>query len=236
MQVFTAQKLTLTQSVIEQILAQIKGGVLKPGDMLPSERKLISMFGVSRSCVREALRGLAALGYIEVKPGSGSVVTSANGNSTGSSVVDMAGVAAALEKQSLMELFEVRRVIESEIAALACMRASADDLAQIERALRQYEAAALKHRPTAELDAAFHQALARASHNSVMLKMLSSIRELLRFGRERSEDPESGNIRSLGFHKRIYEQIAKGDVEGARAAMREHIADVERFTLASVRF
>lgn len=232
MEAISAQKLTLTQSVIDQILAQIKNGSIKEGDTLPSERQLTVMFNVSRSCIREALQALATLGYIDVRSGRRSILKSASINT----VVDYAALTVLVEKESLEELFEVRQIFEVEVAGLACLRATTEDLNYIERMLKQYEIAALEQKQTSELDLAFHQALAKAAHNAVMLKMLSSIKHQLRTSRERSEDvAHGGNVRSIEYHKHIFECIKQRDADRARAAMRQHLEDVEERTLANLR-
>lgn len=199
--------------------AQILGGELAAGTKLPSERLLAERFGVSRPIVREALRTLVERGLVEVMPGRGSYVRQAR-------VTDAAGHLDTLYRRrqaTPRDLVEARTMLECTAAELAAQRATADDLAAMERTLNAFDGA---HSviEQARYDIAFHLAIARASGNPVIETMFGSISTLTVELMLRSlSDPEVTRI-SVPYHRQIYEGIRDHDPERARTAMAKHLA------------
>ncbi|MGW1626656.1 FadR/GntR family transcriptional regulator, partial [Streptomyces sp. NPDC002172] len=126
------QKGTVTQRAIERIKAMIAEGRLEPGQRLPTERDLAAQLGMSRSSMREAIRALTVLGVLEARHGSGIYVTQLEAGD----LLETFGVVADLSRgPRLVELLEVRRVLESTATALAAARITADQLAEVENHL-----------------------------------------------------------------------------------------------------
>jgi GntR family transcriptional repressor for pyruvate dehydrogenase complex len=124
------------------------------------------------------------------------------------------------------KVLEVRRLLEVEIAGLAAERRTADDLGRMDKILQ--EAAQVKERDQfAENDVAFHGALAQATHNVLFGLLLDSVGDIMFNVRYLGFDVSGTITRALRYHRAIFEQVKACDVEGARQAMREHLAESE---------
>ena len=139
---------------------------------------------------------------------------------------------ALKRRQELVsELLDFRKMLEPPLAARAATHASADEISEMEEILqRQAEKQAQGDAAIAE-DAEFHYSVALASGNSVVLKVLDILMDLLRDTRERSLQVEGRPQKSLAGHRRILAAIKRHDAEAAKAAMRRHIEDVEEIVL-----
>jgi GntR family transcriptional repressor for pyruvate dehydrogenase complex len=217
------RSLRLADRVAGALTDSIVSGRLEPGDKLPSERELCERFAVSRPVIREAVRSLIAKGLLEDNPRRGHIVSAlGRENVTESLTLYLRG-----QRLDYGKLMEVRAVIEVENAGLAAERASADQVAAL-RAL----AARLQPRLSAEaaalVDVEFHRAIATATGNELFEVLLDSIREvLITVQLPTLADPKI--VRSaIRAHGRILTQIELGDGEGARAAMRAHLAEAQR--------
>src|SRR5687767_1228961 len=131
------------EQAADQIAARIKEGVWQPGDRLPSERDLALQLGISRGSTREALRVLEAMGWLEIKPGDGTIVRDRRSHviRPDGMVDDSTALLAGLSVE-VGDLWEVRKLIEPGAAYLAAERCNADELASIEEVLRRTESLA----------------------------------------------------------------------------------------------
>jgi GntR family transcriptional repressor for pyruvate dehydrogenase complex len=212
-------RITLTDSVVEQLLDQFRRGSFKPGDRLPTEGALMEKFGVGRSTVREALRSLAHLNLIEARPGAGTVVKSFDIGSYLRPDV----FALMLSQSDAASLLEAREVIEEAAIGLAAQRATQADLEALEKVLSTTQRALARNEPTYELSALFHMVVAQAAHNTVLENFMHSIYELLK-ARGKTTKKMRNFIRwEVDSHQQLYELIKAGDVAGAREAMRDHL-------------
>jgi GntR family transcriptional repressor for pyruvate dehydrogenase complex len=168
-----------SDKIIEQIVDALLRGDLKPGDRLPTERDLATSFSVSRTVVREAVKILAGRGVVEVRHGSGIYI--AADEATVLERLDQVNLQDAL----LIDLFAVRKVLETKIASLAALRRTGrqDHLREIvaEARLNAGDVAAVSL-----LDADFHLTLARASCNLVLIKLMLTVLDLLARSREQT--------------------------------------------------
>jgi GntR family transcriptional repressor for pyruvate dehydrogenase complex len=203
---------------------------LKPGDKLPSERELAEMLGVSRSSIRDAIRGLELAGLVEPRQGAGTIVREI---STGS-VVNPFASALERKKELVSELLDFRKMLEPPLAARAATHASVEEISEMEEILRRQEEKQRAGEAAVAEDAEFHYSVALASDNSVVIKVLDILMDLLRDTRERSLQVEGRGQRSLAGHRRILAAIKSHDAEAAKAAMRRHIEDVEEIVLEKV--
>jgi GntR family transcriptional regulator, transcriptional repressor for pyruvate dehydrogenase complex len=214
------------EQIAEQLLAQIGSRRLKPGDALPSERELTQSFGVGRSSIREALRMLESRGVITTANGGAFVVADA-ANPLESSL----RLLFALDDQAGMhDLFELRRILECEAAALAAERHSEAHLAEMDAAIEAMAAsleASGHDQSFIEADLRFHLALANATGNRLVLHSMHAVRDVLRRALltvyHIPHSPES----AVGEHRAIRAAVATGDPERARREMRHHLARVE---------
>jgi GntR family transcriptional repressor for pyruvate dehydrogenase complex len=216
--------------VYEEVAKQIERLILtklKPGDKLPSERELAEMLQVSRSSIRDAIRGLELMGLVEPRQGVGTIVREQSAESL------INPFANALERRHALvsELLDFRKMLEPPLAARAATHATPEEISEMEEILQRQEE---KHRQgvaTIGEDAEFHYSVALASGNSVVLKVIDTLMDLLRDTRERSLQVEGRPQKSLAGHRRILAAIKRHDAEAAKSAMRRHIEDVEEIVL-----
>jgi len=213
----------LYEQIVQQIEASILNGELGEGSQLPAERDLAKQFGVSRTAVREAIKALQEKGLVDAFPGRGTFVTNGNSNSMRRS---LDRIIKSGEPDGLAYLAEVREILEPEIAALAAVRATDQDLAAMREALDVMESARQDSDAFIEADLDFHLALAEAAANPIVLSLIDSIVGLLREQRSRIFSIGGGPERGQHHHKRILEAIGRHDPQGARAAMQAHLSQV----------
>lgn len=213
----------LFEGIVDQIRERIVRGELTAGDRLPPERELAVSFGASRTAVREALKTLAQMGLVEMTPGRGTVVTDNTSHAMRSSISLMMRVGRL---QSPRYLVEMREIIEPEIAALAAERADAAEVAALREAVERMDRALRHSEPYIEADNAFHRTLALATRNPLILSLVDSIVDLLAEQRKLIFSTPGGPERGQVNHKALLAAVERRDVEGARAAMRAHLAQV----------
>ena len=212
--------------VAEQLKAHIVN-VLKPGDMLPPERELVQMFGVSRSSIRDAIRSLEAVGLLEPRQGVGTVVRDVSADTV---VTPVANV--LLQKRKVInELLDVRMIIEPALASRAALHASPEQIAEMAAILNRQETKVRQGELATEEDSNFHYAIALAADNSVMLKLVHVLMDSLREMRERSLQAGGRQEKSLAAHRRVLAAIKQGDAAAAEVAMRRHLSEVEKLIL-----
>lgn len=202
--------------VADQLSQLIATGQIKPGERLPSERDLASQFGVSRPTIREAMIALEIEGLVEIRTGSGIYVTQKQQK------IDISDTGPGP-----FEIFEARRIIESETAALAAARISDEQLKELEDALVEMELENKEGRVTEAADHKFHTTIANASQNSALSSVVTWLWEL----RKESEvntifhqrSIEVGIQPSLDDHNRILRALQQRDPITARNAMNAHL-------------
>jgi len=218
--------------VYEEIVAKIKDmlekGRLKSGDQLPGERELSEVFQVSRSSVREALRTLETQGFLESRQGDGTYIAS----KPVESLVSPLASAIFSEKDSQMELFEMRRLIEPRLAHLAAERATQEEIAMMEQALVLQEEAVARGETGTDVDKSFHYIMAKATKNKVLLRLTDSMRDLLAESRDKYLQVEGRPDKSILRHRQVLDAIKARDGELAAQVMLEHVLDIEECLFA----
>jgi GntR family transcriptional repressor for pyruvate dehydrogenase complex len=211
----------------EQIVQQIEGSILKgelsEGSQLPAERDLAKQFGVSRTAVREAIKALQEKGLVDAFPGRGTFVANGTSNSM-RRFLDR--IIKSGETDGWAYLVEVREILEPEIAALAAIRATDQDLTAMKDAVAVMDQAGRDSDAYIEADLDFHLALAEAAANPIVLSLIDSIVGLLREQRFRIFSTGGGPERGQHHHKRILDAIKRHDAQGARGAMQAHLSQV----------
>lgn len=210
--------------IVRQVKALIAEGRLKSGDQLPPERDLAEKFMVSRTSVREALRVLESLGLIEIRPGEGTFVKEVSVES----LIEPLALVILTQKAAAAELFEARRLLEPAIAGLAARRATREEVLEMERILDEQAKEVAAGRTGLAQDAAFHAAIAQATHNRAITRLVTALMDLLTQSREESLHTLGRPERSHQDHRRILEAIQATEEERARQAMLEHLIAVER--------
>jgi GntR family transcriptional repressor for pyruvate dehydrogenase complex len=215
------------ESILSHLHHLVEEGVLKPGDKLPSERKLAERFGVGRSSVRDAIRILEARGIVKPRQGGGTTVQAFSSDAL---VAELAG--ALVRKRALVrELMEVRRMIEPALAALAAEHATPAQVEHLEEILRRQRRRMERGERAVEEDTHFHSEIARAAGNRVMNAVLDTLVNLLGETRGRFLQDEERARLSLDGHRLVLRAIRRRDPADAEAAMRRHIRSVEAIIL-----
>ncbi len=219
------QKRRLYEQITEQLLEMISEGTVTTGDQLPSERDLAESFGVSRTVVREALAVLQEYGVVEIRPGSGVYVREGS-----EKLVENLGTMRLVSRTEILALLEVRILVESGAAALAAERATPADIREIELAYADMENQVKAGELAAEEDFRFHAALARATHNPILLRVLNTISDMTRKGlfRSRADSLQVPGkpLVVLDEHHRILEAVRKHKPNLARQALINHLENV----------
>ena len=226
---------TLSTQTLQQMIGWLKDGTFKPGGKLPSQNELVEQFGVSRTGVREALQMMSALNLIEIRPGLGCFVKSVSPEY----IINSDVMAILLEKEAILEVIETRKIIESGIAALATERAKPEDFWRMEDVLTQVDRAIQRGDSVAIVAVEFHYALARASHNCVLAKLVRSFTHLMAKAGEllesSVEDVAAFKKHELDSHRELYETIRLGDPQKSRIAMIQHISYSEELIVNAFR-
>lgn len=211
-------------------LEQLIVGQFKPGDKIPPERELAEMFNVSRSSIRDAIRTLELMGLVEPRQGMGTVVKDFSYDPRSNPFVSV----LVRKRKQILELLDVRKMIEPALAARAATHASDDDIAEMEQILSRQGDKVRRGEIPVDEDAEFHYSIALAADNSVVLKVLDVLMDLLRDTRERNLQVEGRQAKSLAGHQRILAAIRRHNAVAAQQAMRDHLDEVA--TIVSKQF
>lgn len=215
---------SLADRVVNYVNEQVASHALKPGDKLPTETTLMSLLGVSRTVVREAISRLQANAVIETRHGIGSFVLEPRREPLGLEMVPATTLA------DLLSVMELRISLETECAGLAAQRASERDIVNIRAALDAIEATSRAGGDSAAADLRFHVAVASATGNRYFVDILTQMGTAL-IPRHRVDSPSLAHSDPVAYmarvnieHEGILDAIVRRDPEGARAAMRMHLS------------
>lgn len=227
MEIKRKQRTPVYKNIVREIRQLIRQGKLSPGDQLLPERQLAETLGVSRPALREGLTALASMGLIEIRPGGGAYIREANLDG----LVEPLATIILTEQENVFHLLEVRRILEAQIVRLATVRATDADLVRIR------EAAVIAEKDMSqgfadESDTYFHICLAEATHNPVLIKIMSMLSGLMReaYGPSRRRllaMPEMAQLYAEQ-HYRVYEALRRKDAETAAEVIDEHLETVEQ--------
>src|SRR5260370_22438741 len=219
------QSVRVFEQVAVQIEKRILDGELPSGDRLPTERELAEQFQVSRTAVREAMKILAQKGLVDMRPGRGTIVI----DGSHEAMQDSIGLAMKLklgEVGGSDNLVEVREILETEIAALAAARATEKEIAAMREAVKVMDESLNDANAFIAADNNFHEALAQATQNTLILILVNSIVNLLSEQRKQVFETECGPQRGQFHHRRILQRILHRDPEAPHAAMHAHLRHV----------
>jgi GntR family transcriptional repressor for pyruvate dehydrogenase complex len=215
----------LSGRIITQITDALVKGELKPGEKLPPERDLAEQFNVSRTVIRDAIKTLAGRGLLQVRHGSGIFVATAEESTTG--LTRALSNTLLLQGSGLRDLFEVRKVLERRAAELAAENRTPEHLERLKNIVGDARRHPNNFEVLSERDAQFHVAVAEASQNLVLVRVMLTLLDLLEKSRLESLSIPGRAQLSLTDHAKIIEEIEDGDAEGAARAMVKHLNSVE---------
>lgn len=214
----------LSDQVAEQLAVEIRRGGLAPGDKLPTEARLVEQFGVSRTVVREAVSRLKSLGLVDSRQGSGVFVTA---NATFAPLQFEARQAASQE--AVIQMVELRRALEAEVAALAAQRRTSADMKRVRVAVKALDDAVQKGGNGVREDVQFHRAIAEAARNPFLLQTLEYLGQFLHGA---TQVTRANEARRLDFaqqvqneHAAIVQALEAGNAEAARHAAAGHMGN-----------
>jgi GntR family transcriptional repressor for pyruvate dehydrogenase complex len=218
-------RVTLGEQVAAQLSDQIAEGRWKPGEKLPSEAELCFSLNIGRSTLREALKSLAFVGLVQMRPGEGTYVLD------GSQMIMDRILARGLPKsdKGLADVGEARLLLEGEIAALAANRADERDLEQLDAMVEDMKASlAGEGRDFIDLDVEFHLMIAQCAKNQMLFDLMAPIRGVMRDWISRSQQMPEIQQNAHKQHIKIVAAIRKRDPEKAKHEMRTHLQTCEK--------
>lgn len=215
------------EEIVEQIRELVVRGELKPGDRLPSERDLVERLQVSRASIREALSALEMMGLLEVRSGEGTYVRKIRSES----VVAPLAWMLTMEKGTVLELLEVRKILEVQAVGLAAQRATDTDLKELAEALDDMKNDLSLDLGGEKADLRFHYAITRATKNKILIRLMDTISDLMQhmLKASRSQLYQGKYTPSLLFqeHLGVYEAIKCKDSGKAKELLLKHLNGVE---------
>jgi len=222
----------LYEQLAELVRQRIGSGELRAGERLPGEHELAASLGVSRPSVREALKILQALGIVTVRHGSGVFVTTADP----AEIVRRLTPPPVLPPRELQQVYEVRRVLECQIAAWAAERITEAETQVLAETVAEMRSLAELPPPAdtwrsdrlSALDTLFHSQLTAATGNPVLIGLMANMMETIQESRRYSMGIPGRAILSVFDHSRIFDAVAAHDAALAARAMHAHIDGVEQ--------
>jgi GntR family transcriptional repressor for pyruvate dehydrogenase complex len=208
--------------VADRLVAEISARRLKPGDPIPAERQLAETLSVGRSSIREALRMLESRGLI-TSDGRGAFSVAEYGNPLNASLA----LLVEMRDGDLRELFEVRKVLEVEMAGLAAERRTDEDVERMRAAIEAMDRGIAEADRYIAGDLEFHQAVVAATGNRIARSMMEAIRDVMRAALFSIYRIPGSPERSMEQHRQILEAVVAGRPDEARERAREHLLRVE---------
>jgi GntR family transcriptional repressor for pyruvate dehydrogenase complex len=216
------KKTRVAEEIADRIRVLILDGTFPPDQPLPSERTLAERFGVSRGSIRDAFRTLETIGLLVTRHGQGTFPRE----------LDVEQLVAPLSsvlsyRQDLQdELMDVRRMFEPAVARVAAARITDADLAALDRLLDLQRKKLKTGRSAIAEDTAFHEVLARATRNRVVINIMATLNDLLVESRKLTLKQKGRPGRSLLGHEAVVEALRRRNPDAAAEAMREHINQI----------
>jgi len=217
----TVKRESTLEVIVQQIKDQIKKGILKPGEKLPSERKLADLLGLSRASVREAIQALAFSGYLEVIQGKGTCVLEMS-----TKYDEIVNFFSEFSDYSLDYLMEARIMLEGEFARLAALNASQEEIDLIEKIFKEIENSKDLNSFVVK-DLEFHLTIAKATHNPIMNGLMKIIGEMLYNETEKIiKMSKDTRINTIETTRNLVQAIKQRNAEQAKELMSEHIRNI----------
>jgi GntR family transcriptional repressor for pyruvate dehydrogenase complex len=213
----------LHTEIIERIRELIREKELGPGSRLPAERTLARSLGVSRNSVREAIRQLEEGGILESRRGAGTYVA------TNDTTILARALTREMERKMtrIHEIFEIRSLLEPQIAGLAAAKIAPDQVARLRDIVAKQQSAVGNIKRFTALDTRFHDLLVQASGNEVLEQIMRTLRTILKESRCAPLMTTTRQEASIKGHTAIVDALESGNVRETIAAMGEHIREIK---------
>jgi DNA-binding FadR family transcriptional regulator len=217
------------QPAMVGIVNHLRDRRLQPGDRLPSERDFAERLGVGRNAVREALATLVALRVVDSRPNSGIYLRHMGRDSSFEALVMLTGLGEVPTPTEVAETTEVRAHLEVLAVGLACERRSEGDLQRLALIQQRTERLLAGGGNIAPLDTEFHIAVADASHNSVLVRVLNAFYEFTAGRRHVWFGNPAQGAGSAAEHRQLIDHIVARDKTGAQALVLQHMDRASRY-------
>lgn len=216
------------EEVAETIYEMIRTGTLKPGQRLDSVQQLAENFQVGRSAIREALTSLRAMGLVEMRQGEGTYIKEFDSDQISYPL----STAILMNKEDIANLLEVRKIIEVGMASAAAKKRTAEQLADIEKALMDMKRAHGNQELGEEADLNFHLAIAKGAQNPLLINLLNQVAGMMAVTMKETRkvwlySKETTLDQLYDEHERIFQAIRDQDEGGAGYFMMIHLENVE---------
>jgi GntR family transcriptional repressor for pyruvate dehydrogenase complex len=212
--------------IINQIRELITSGQLKPGDRLPSERKLSEKLGVGRTHLREALRKLEFYGILKTLPQSGTVVSGLGMPALEGLITDVLNI----QGRDFRSLVETRVILETNIVQLAAENRTDKDIIEIENALHTHKMKIDREEDAVEEDLLFHLKVTEASKNSVLTSLMLIITpDIMQYFKKHNVCGEGRAGLAVEQHEQLLQFIIDRNPEKASQAIKEHLKDISEY-------
>ena len=216
------RKTRVAEEIADRIRVLILDGTFPTGQPLPSERALAERFGVSRGSIRDAFRSLETIGLLVTRHGQGTFPQELDVERLVAPLASVLSYRPDLQD----ELMDVRRMFEPAVARVAATRITDEDLADLQRILDAQRRKLKTGRSAIVEDTAFHEVLARATRNRVVVSIMATLNDLLVESRKLSLKQKGRPGRSLSGHEAVVAALRRHDADAAANAMREHIDQI----------
>ncbi|WNF00346.1 FadR/GntR family transcriptional regulator [Streptomyces luomodiensis] len=229
---FKARQVTRPRDQVEQQMREaILGGQFAQGDKLPPETELAQQFGVSRPTVREALGALVSAGLIRKIPGvaGGSFVNTVTPDSLSRMLGESVDTILRLGALDLVELTEVRRMLETPAARLAARHRTDEQLRELHAIVERQRTTTIDDPGIPGYDLAFHTTIGQASGNRLLAAFIGSVHDSTHPAQYLDVTQEVGR-RTVKQHIAILAAIESGDEAAAAEAMESHLDYVLRYS------
>jgi GntR family transcriptional regulator, transcriptional repressor for pyruvate dehydrogenase complex len=221
------RRTTLTASAFEQLISHVVNGTWKAGDRIPPERDLCQQLGIARTSLREALKAMELVGMVDSRVGDGTFVCPRSEFLSRPLLWAFTGT----DNTEFEEIMEARIVIEENLAGLAAQRGTADEIAAISEAVQSMQDAIARGEPILDADMAFHLAISRASHNSILANSVQLLRNMMRQWLYYKVLLPEAAPRVLKRHVAISRAIAHRKPISARREMRLHLEEAMKLVV-----
>lgn len=211
-------KSNLSEKVAQSIRQTIIDKDLHPGDKLPNELDLTKELNVGRSTLREAIKILVSTSVLEVRRGTGTFVTDNPGRTK-----DPLGITFIEEKDLLSHFFEMRLIVEPQMAEIAAIRSTDEEINLIRKAYEHVKTAITMGQDHTEADIEFHNQIAKSTHNPILQRIVPIINDGIVGGYAKTKDIPETSETVLEHHKNIMHAIQRHNPELAKKYMLEHI-------------
>lgn len=229
------QRVHLYQNAVEQIKGLILSRKYAPGDRLPPERVLAEQLGISRPSLREALRILKVMGFIDIKAGDGIYVKGVDFSPYIESINTSISSRLQLEEDSFIKLWRVRKILEVGMIEFLPRRITTPFLNSLRYCIEEMERNMEDPDLFISSGIRFHRLIAEAGQNEILILLWDTLANLIRRSHDKIYRISRSPKRSLMSHKRIYSALKRRNIQKAIEAMKKHMEEEEEALLLALR-